>query len=84
MADFSPGEVALAQRSGVHLVRLGRSILRSETAAIVALVQDGTDTNIVPLFVAVTPTMILTDHDGQPTLDDHDTPDAGQGVSDGA
>ena len=33
---FSPGEAALAERSGARLVTLGRRILRAETAAIVA------------------------------------------------
>ena len=33
---FSPGEAALAARSGARLVTLGRRILRAETAAIVA------------------------------------------------
>jgi len=36
--DFSPEEVALARQRGVHLARLGRETLRSETAALAALV----------------------------------------------
>jgi 16S rRNA (uracil1498-N3)-methyltransferase len=35
--DFTPEEVALAKASGSRAVRLGRSTLRSETAAIAAL-----------------------------------------------
>jgi hypothetical protein len=35
-------------------------------AAIVAVNRDGEDYTILPLFVAVTPGMILTDHDGHP------------------
>jgi len=35
--DFSPEEVALAQRQGLYVVRLGRTILRAETAAVAAL-----------------------------------------------
>ena len=34
-------------------------------AAIVAVNRDGDDYTITPLFVAVTPSMVLTDHDGQ-------------------
>lgn len=33
-------------------------------AAIVAVTPDGDDFTITPLFVSVTPDMILTDHDG--------------------
>lgn len=36
-------------------------------AAIVAINQDGEEYNITPLFVSVTDTMALTDHDGQPS-----------------
>lgn len=36
--DFSPEEVALARQRGVRLARLGRATLRSETAALAALV----------------------------------------------
>ena len=35
-------------------------------AAIVAVNQDGDDYAITPLFVSVTPSLILTDHDGRP------------------
>ncbi len=35
-------------------------------AAIVAVNRDGEDYTIRPLFVAVTPGMVLTDHDGRP------------------
>jgi hypothetical protein len=35
-------------------------------AAIVAVNRDGEDYNISPLFVALTPGMVLTDHDGRP------------------
>jgi hypothetical protein len=35
-------------------------------AAIVAVNRDGEEYTIVPLFVAVTPGMVLTDHDGTP------------------
>jgi hypothetical protein len=35
-------------------------------AAIVAVHRDGDDYNISPLFVAVTPAMVFTDHDGHP------------------
>ncbi len=35
--DFSPQEVTLAKRHGAHPVRLGRLILRSETAAVAML-----------------------------------------------
>ncbi|RBI76134.1 hypothetical protein DQW77_04425 [Roseovarius sp. TE539] len=35
-------------------------------AAIVALTPDGDELTITPLFVSVTPDMILTDHDGVP------------------
>ena len=35
-------------------------------AAIVAVNRDGEDYPITPLFVAVTPGMVLTDHDGTP------------------
>jgi len=35
-------------------------------AAIVAVNRDGDDYTISPLFVALTPGMILTDHDGSP------------------
>ncbi len=35
--DFSPEEVALARRRGLEPVRLGRTILRAETAAVVTL-----------------------------------------------
>ena len=35
--DFSPAEVAQARRRGAHPVRLGSSILRSETAALATL-----------------------------------------------
>lgn len=35
-------------------------------AAIVAVNRDGDEYRIVPLFVAVTPGMVLTDHDGTP------------------
>ena len=35
-------------------------------AAIVAVNRDGDDYTISPLFVALTPGMILTDHDGRP------------------
>ncbi|MFA0753109.1 MAG: hypothetical protein IMHGJWDQ_000880 [Candidatus Fervidibacter sp.] len=34
---FDPGEVTLAQRHGAHLVSLGRRLLRTETAAVVAV-----------------------------------------------
>lgn len=35
--DFSPEEVSLAQRAGAHPVSLGKTVLRSETAAIATL-----------------------------------------------
>jgi hypothetical protein len=35
-------------------------------AAIVAVNQDGDGYAITPLFVSVTPSLTLTDHDGQP------------------
>ena len=35
-------------------------------AAMVALTPDGDELTITPLFVSVTPDMILTDHDGVP------------------
>ena len=35
-------------------------------AAIVAVNRDGEDYSISPLFVALTPGMVLTDHDGHP------------------
>jgi hypothetical protein len=35
-------------------------------AAIVAVNRDGEDYTIRPLFVAITPGMALTDHDGRP------------------
>jgi hypothetical protein len=35
-------------------------------AAIVAVNQDGDEYAITPLFVSVTPSLTLTDHDGQP------------------
>jgi hypothetical protein len=35
-------------------------------AAIVAVNRDGGDYTISPLFVALTPAMVLTDHDGHP------------------
>lgn len=35
-------------------------------AAIVVVNRDGTDYTITPLFVAVTPGMVLTDHHGTP------------------
>jgi len=35
-------------------------------AAIVAVNRDGDDYTMTPLFVAVTPGMVLTDHDGTP------------------
>ena len=35
-------------------------------AAIVAVNQDGDGYAITPLFVSVTPSLALTDHDGQP------------------
>jgi len=35
-------------------------------AAIVAVNRDGGDYTISPLFVALTPGMVLTDHDGRP------------------
>jgi hypothetical protein len=35
-------------------------------SAIVAVNRDGKDYKITPLFVAVTPGMVLTDHDGTP------------------
>ena len=35
-------------------------------AAIVAVSRDGDDYTICPLFVALTPGMVLTDHDGHP------------------
>ena len=35
-------------------------------AAIVAVNRDGPEYLITPLFVAVTPVMVLTDHDGRP------------------
>jgi hypothetical protein len=35
-------------------------------AAIVAVNRDGEDYTISPLFVALTPAMVVTDHDGQP------------------
>jgi hypothetical protein len=38
-------------------------------AAIVAVHQDGGNYAITPLFVSVTPSLILTDHDGQPASD---------------
>jgi hypothetical protein len=35
-------------------------------AAIVAVNEDGGNYAITPLFVSITPALILTDHDGQP------------------
>jgi hypothetical protein len=35
-------------------------------AAIVSVNRDGEEYTIVPLFVAVTPAIVLTDHDGHP------------------
>ena len=35
-------------------------------AAIVAVNRNGEDYTILPLFVAITPGMVLTDHDGRP------------------
>ena len=35
-------------------------------AAIVAVNRDGDDYTVSPLFVALTPGLILTDHDGRP------------------
>jgi len=35
--DFAPEEVALAARRGIDIVRLGRTVLRAETAAVAAL-----------------------------------------------
>jgi hypothetical protein len=35
------------------------------TSAIVAVNKEGEEFNITPLFVAVTPEMILTDHEGK-------------------
>ena len=35
-------------------------------AAIVAVNRDGDDYAITPLFVSMTPSLTLTDHDGQP------------------
>ena len=40
-------------------------------AAIVAVNRDGEDYTISPLFVAVTPAMVLTDHDGRPCEPQH-------------
>ena len=37
-------------------------------AAIVAVNRDGEDYTFTPLFVAVTPGMVLTDHDGTPCV----------------
>lgn len=34
------------------------------SAAIVAIAEDGDGCKLTPLFVAVTPDMVLTDHDG--------------------
>lgn len=34
------------------------------TVAIIAVNQDGEEYTITPLFVAITPDMVLTDHDG--------------------
>jgi 16S rRNA (uracil1498-N3)-methyltransferase len=36
--DFTPDEVRLGQRAGAHLVSLGKTVLRSETAAVATLV----------------------------------------------
>lgn len=36
------------------------------TAAIVNITKHGAEVHIEPLFVAVTPAMVLTDHDGRP------------------
>jgi hypothetical protein len=36
-------------------------------AAIIAVNRDGDGYAITPLFVSVTPSLTLTDHDGQPT-----------------
>ena len=38
--------------------------------AIFAVNEDGDDYNITPLFVSVTPSLTLTDHDGQPASDE--------------
>lgn len=45
-------------------------------AAIVAVNRNGEDYTIRPLFVAITPGMVLTDHDGRPCerLQDGDAP----------
>ena len=45
-------------------------------AAIVAVNRNGADYTIRPLFVAVTPGMVLTDHDGRPCepLQEEDAP----------
>ena len=39
-------------------------------AAIVAVIGDGDNYAITPLFVSVTPSLTLIDHDGQPARDE--------------
>ena len=65
-ADHCAAFEALASGDYANFALFSCFVNGEPAAAIVAVNRDGDDYAITPLFVSVTPSRTLTDHDGQP------------------
>ena len=64
-ADHRAAFEALASGDYANFALFSCFVNGEPAAAIVAVNRDGDDYAITPLFVSVTPSLTLTDHDGQ-------------------
>ena len=64
-ADHRAAFEALASGDYVNFALFSCFVKGEPAAAIVAVNRDGDEYAITPLFVSVTPSLTLTDHDGQ-------------------
>jgi hypothetical protein len=65
-ADHSVAFEALTSGDYANFALFSCFVNGEPAAAIVAVSRDGGGYSITPLFVSVTPSLHLTDHDGQP------------------
>ena len=65
-ADHRAAFEALTSGDHVNFALFSCFVNGEPAAAIVAVNRDGDGYAITPLFVSVTPSLTLTDHDGQP------------------
>jgi len=66
-ADHRAAFKALTSGDDANFVLFSCFVNSEPAAAIVAVNRDGDSYAITPLFVSITPSITLTDHDGQPT-----------------